>query len=90
MNLFFAILLIWNKSGIKENESKNFYVVASYNRDGEKLKTFITKFIPKENYIISDAYQGYPFLDSPNSGYMHSEHAHGRKDFDFGLIHQPM
>ena len=47
---------------ITENETKNFRVVVSYNRDEEILKTFITKFIPTRNFIISDAWLGYSFL----------------------------
>ena len=38
--------------GITENETTNFRVVVSYNRDEEILKTFITKFIPTGNIIL--------------------------------------
>ena len=71
--------------GITENETKNFRVVVSYNRDEEMLKTFIKKFIPRGNIIISDAWLGYSFLNDVNSGYIHSIHVHGQNDFGFGL-----
>ena len=71
--------------GITENETKNFRVVVSYNRDEEILKRFITKFIPTGNFIISDAWLGYSFLIAANSEYIHSIHVHGQQDFGLGL-----
>jgi len=70
---------------ITENETKNFRVVVSYNRDEEILKTFISKFIPTGNIIISDAWSGYSFLNAANSGYIHSIHVHGHNDFGLGF-----
>ncbi len=70
---------------ITENETKNFRVVVSYNRDEEILKTFITKFKPTWNFIISNAWLGYSFLNAANSGYIHRIHVHGQNDFGLGL-----
>jgi len=56
--------------GITENETKNFRVVVSYNRDEDIIKTLITKVIPTGNIIISDAWSGYSFLNVVNYRYI--------------------
>ena len=44
---------------IMNNDTKNFRIVASKTRDGVTLKAFITCFIKRGNYIVSDGRYDY-------------------------------
>ena len=71
--------------GICDNNTKEFRIEASYDRDAETLKEFITSFVKKGNNIITDGWAGYSFLDEPGSGYRRIPHIHGGGDFGYGL-----
>lgn len=71
--------------GIIENTTKQFRIVATKNRNSDNLSKFITTFVPKGNYIISDGWQGYQWLDNILSGYRHIKHIHNHGIFGFGL-----
>lgn len=49
-----------------DNITKDFRVEGSFNRDTITKKTFITQYIEKSNYIVTDAWTAYDFLDNPN------------------------
>ena len=71
--------------GLINNSTKAFRTQATYIRDENTLSKFIKKYVPRGNYIISDGWPAYNFLDSPNSGYIHLIHIHGGDDFGFGI-----
>lgn len=63
----------------------------SFNRNESTLKKIINAYIKTGNYIVSDGWAAYNWLDNPYSGYIHSKHNHGHGDFvhvilkDYGL-----
>ena len=69
--------------GIIDTESKDFRIEPVLNRDAETLKQFITRYVAKGNFIITDGWAGYDFLDINDSGYTRKKHAHGASDFVF-------
>lgn len=71
--------------GICNNNTKEFRIEASYNRNMDTLREFITSFVKKGNYIITDSWPAYSFLDKPGSGYRRIKHIHGGGDFSFGI-----
>lgn len=62
---------------------KQFRVEATYERDANTIKKFITKHVDKGNFIITDGWSAYNFLENSDSGYVHIKHNHGRGDFGF-------
>ena len=76
--------------GIINNTRKEFLLEGSYKRDARTLKSFIKKFIQIGNYIITDGWAGYVFLDRPNSGFMSGfiryKPIYGGGIFDMDLI----
>ena len=71
--------------GLYNNESYDIRVEVVPNRDGATLKNLIEKHVLIGNYIVIDAQNGYQFIDSPASGYIHHTHVHGRNDFGRGM-----
>ena len=55
--------------GLYNNESNVIRVEIVPNRDGATLKILLEKPVLISNYIVTDAWNGYSFLDSP--GYIH-------------------
>ena len=70
--------------GIINNNTRDFRLEASLNRDSETMKKFLLKFIGSNNRIISDRWSGYNFIRNFN-GYSHEVHDHGAGDFGEGL-----
>lgn len=70
--------------GIINNNTKEFRLEGSFNRDSVTLEKFIKKFVLTGNNIITDGWGGYDYLDLPNSGYRRIKHNHGRGDFGYG------
>ena len=70
--------------GIIDNETKNFRISPTIERDTSNLKAFITKHVERGNHIVTDGWNGYDFLDAPNSGYLRSRHIHGGGVFGYG------
>ncbi len=58
--------LSWQTGMAFDNITKDFRVEGSFNRDTITKKTFITQYIEKSNYIVTDAWTAYDFLDNPN------------------------
>ena len=50
--------LIWI-IGIIDNQTKDFRLIASKERDNDTLKAFISKITPNGNFIITDGWDGY-------------------------------
>lgn len=71
--------------GLRDNDTKEFKVVVAKTLDENIIKTFIKRFIPAGNNIVSDGWASYDWLDEVNSGYSHFKHIHGRHDFGFGI-----
>ena len=71
--------------GLYNNESNELRVEIVPNRDGSTLKSLIENNVPIGNYIVTDAWNGSSFLDSPASGYIHHTHVHGKNDFGRGV-----
>ena len=53
---------------IIDTDSKDFRIEPVLNRDAETLKQFITRYVSKGNFIITDGWAGYELLDSNDSG----------------------
>ena len=70
--------------GIIDTASKDFRIEPVLNRDAETLKQFITRNVAKGNFIITEGWAGYNFLDSNDSGYTRKRHDHGDSDFGYG------
>ena len=70
--------------GIIENTSKQFRIVSTKNRNSNILSIFVTKFVSKGNYFISDGRQGNHWLDNVLSGYRHIKHLHNHGIFGLG------
>ena len=47
----------------------------------ETLREFITSFVKKVNYIITEGWSAYSFLDETGSGFRRIQHIHGGGDF---------
>lgn len=71
--------------GANKNEGKDFILEGRYLRDQTTLEKFINKYIEKGNYVITEGWSGYSFIDRRESGYHHIQHLHGRGDFDYGF-----
>ena len=71
--------------GIIDNETKDFRIEPTLSRDSATLKNFINKYIPTGNYIVTDGWRGYDFLEAPDSGYRRFKHHHGGGDFGYGI-----
>ena len=55
--------------GAIENDTRDFMIILSRDRDANTIKKFITRFIPKGNKIVTDGWPSYDWLDNTNSGY---------------------
>jgi hypothetical protein len=62
-------------------EYKDFLLVVIKIRDTEKIKAFITRYIPPGNFIVTDSWGSYSWLN--NFGYIRLEHNHWVGDFGF-------
>lgn len=62
--------------GSCDNNTKEFRIEASYKRDSETLKEFITLYVDKGNTIITDGWAGYSFLDEQELSYLRIQHIH--------------
>jgi len=71
--------------GICDNIAKDFRLEASYNGNSATLKEFITLNVDVGNKIVKEGWNGYAFLDLPNSGYIRIQHVHGGGDFGYGV-----
>ena len=70
--------------GLINSETNQIRLEIVKNRDTETLKSIITKYVGVGNYIVTDAWNGYSFLSSPNSGYFHHIYNHGAGLFGSG------
>ena len=70
--------------GIIDNENKDFRIEPILSRNTVALKNFINKYVSSGNYIVTDGWRGYDFLDKPDSGYRRFKHNHGSGDFGYG------
>ena len=68
--------------GIVNTTTKQFRVEGTYSRDGNTITKIISKHIASGNFIITDGWSDYNYLDNDNSGYANIKHNHGG---DFGL-----
>ena len=48
--------------GVTDNFNKVFRVEGSFNRDTETMKAFITQYIDKGNYIVTNFWKAYAFV----------------------------
>lgn len=71
--------------GLKNYETKDIRLEIVENRDTDTLKQIIEKHVLSGNYITTDAWKGYTFLDYPYSGYIHDVYNHARGNFGSGL-----
>lgn len=71
--------------GCINNYTKEFRLVGTYNRDTCSLEKFIRKYIPTGNYVITEGWSEYNFLERINSCYIRIKHIHGRMDFGEGI-----
>ena len=62
--------------GAIDNTNRDFWLEASYEKDGVILEKFIRMNIEEGNHIITDSLLGYNFMNRPNSGYIHISHNH--------------
>ena len=49
------------------------------------LRIFELQVLKRGNYIVSDGWSGYEWVEEENSGYNHIQHIHGRRDFGYGI-----
>ena len=70
--------------GAINTQSKEFRLEGVYERNGENIKKFITKYIESGNNIITDGWSGYNFLNN-NPSYNNICHILGGGDFGFGI-----
>lgn len=71
--------------GVINNQTKDFHVVGTLNRDANTIPKFIQIYIEKGNTIVSDMWGGYHFLDEANSRYAHIFHNDHNGIFGTGL-----
>ena len=71
--------------GLLNTGTNDLRIEVATDRREETLKAIIENHIGKGNYIISDAWQGYSFLNAPNSGYEHHIYNHSRGNFGRGI-----
>ena len=62
-------------------ETKDFRLVVTKIRDTEKIKAFITRYIPPGNFIVTDGWGSYSWLN--HFGYIRLENNHGAGYFGF-------
>ena len=74
-------MAIWVVNVIDTN-TKEFLLEVTKSREAINLKKFISKFIPPGNFIITDGWAGYSWLN--DNGYERLEHNHGRHDWGSG------
>ena len=74
-------MAIWVVNVIDTN-TKEFRLEVTKSREAINLKKFISKFIPPGNFIITDGWAGYSWLN--DNGYERLEHNHGRNDWGSG------
>lgn len=65
------------------NETKNFRIEHTIESGTYSLKAFSIKHIERVNHIVIGGWNGYDFLDSPNSGYLQPRYIQGGGDFDY-------
>jgi hypothetical protein len=68
--------------GFVNTATKQFRVEATYEGDANTIKKFIIKHVDKGNFIITDGWSAYNFLENPDSGYVHIKHNQGRGVLD--------
>ena len=66
--------------GIINNSTKDYRIEATFQRDVNTMKEFITKYTIRGNNIITDGFSAYNFLNYNNSGYRHFRHINGKED----------
>ena len=66
---------------MRNTETKDFLLVVTKIKDTEKIKAFITRYIPSGNFIVTDGWGSYSWLN--HFGYIRLEHNHGAGDFYF-------
>ena len=70
--------------GINDNENKDFQIEPTLSWDTATLNAFINKYVPSVNYIVTDGWSEYYFLQVPYSGYRRFKHNHGGGYFEYG------
>ena len=63
--------------GIINNTTKDYRIEATFQRNSNTMKEFITKFVSRGNNIINDGFSAYNILEDNSSGYRHFRHIHG-------------
>lgn len=71
--------------GMINSETNLIRLEVVESRDTDTLKKIITKHINVGNYVITDSWPGYTFLNNANSGYIHYTYNHSRGNFGSGL-----
>ena len=71
--------------GVINNQSKEFRIEGTFNRDASTIAKFIQNYIEKGNTIVFDMWAGFHFLDDANSGYTHISNNHHNGIFGIGL-----
>jgi hypothetical protein len=68
------------------NESNAIRLDIVNQRDGDTLKKLINAHIIPGNYVITDSWSRYSFLDDPEEGYIHFSFNHSSDNFGYGLL----
>ncbi len=55
--------------GIINTDTKHIRLEISYNRDQHIMKKIISAHVKRGNYIVSEGWTTYDWLDNPSSGY---------------------
>ena len=71
--------------GLINCETKDIRLEIVENRDTDTLKQIIEKNVLPGNYITTDAWKSYTFLDYSYSGYIHDVYNHARGNFNSRL-----
>lgn len=64
--------------GLINTESNNIRLEIVTSRDSDTLKNIIHKHVEPGNYIVTDAWPGYNFLEQENNIYIHHGYNHSR------------
>ena len=70
--------------GLINTETNIIRLEVVTSRDTETMKNIIHKHVEPGNYIVSDAWPAYNFLDQENNNYIHHVYNHNRGNFGRG------
>ena len=66
--------------GAINTETQVFRIEPTYERTTENIKKFIGAYINTGNYIITDGFPSYDYLDQPGSGYIRLRNLHNEEN----------